>query len=80
MLGFRSYFHFPRSRFDSTAATAEAPKEIVIQYGDGTTTRVTPTILAPSDDAPAVYDLQGRRLASPTGKGIYIIGNQKVIK
>ena len=80
VLGFRSYFHFPRSRFDSTAATAEAPKEIVIQYGDGTTTRVTPTILAPSDDAPAVYDLQGRRLASPTGKGIYIIGNQKVIK
>ena len=81
MLGFRGYFNFPVSLLGWDSSSAAPVQEFIIQYGDGTTTRIKPEPLAPSAEKPAaVYDLQGRRLAHPGAKGVYIIGNKKIIK
>ena len=81
MLGFRGYFNFPVSLLGWDSSSAAPVQEFIIQYGDGTTTRIKPDPLAPSAEKPAaVYDLQGRRLAHPGAKGVYIIGNKKIIK
>ena len=81
MLGFRGYFNFPVSLLGWDSSSAAPVQEFIIQYGDGTTTRIKPEPLAPSAKKPAaVYDLQGRRLAHPGAKGVYIIGNKKIIK
>ncbi len=81
MLGFRAYLNLPVSLLTWDSSSGAMVKEFIIEYGDGTTTHITPEPLAPSTQMPAaVYDLQGRRLARPGAKGIYIIGNQKIIK
>lgn len=81
MLGFRAYLYLPVHLLTWDSSSEAMVKEFFIEYGDGTTTHITPEPLAPSTQMPAaVYDLQGRRLARPGAKGIYIIGNQKIIK
>lgn len=81
MLGFRAYLYLPVHLLTWDSSSEAMVKEFIIEYGDGTTTHITPEPLAPSTQMPAaVYDLQGRRLARPGAKGIYIIGNQKIIK
>ena len=53
-------------------------RRFTLQIGDGITS--VPSVAMPSQSAaPALYDLQGRRISSPA-KGLYIQGGKKVIK
>ena len=50
---------------------------------DGETTSISEELRVKSEEyAPAadVYDLQGRRVAQPTKKGLYIVNGKKYIK
>ncbi|MGM9687988.1 MAG: hypothetical protein ACI3YD_02955 [Alloprevotella sp.] len=78
MRGFRGYLQF--SAGDITTETA-ASQEFILDFAGGTTTRIKPEPTAPlAKTSDTVYDLQGRRLTRPAGKGVYIIGNKKIIK
>ena len=54
-----------------------------ITFSNGTLTVIDPAAIAGINAdrkaAPEVYDLQGRKLSTANGKGVYIVGSRKVV-
>ena len=68
---------------DTKVVQSEVQVYIVIGYGEAT--GIDRTVLPPGGSQPPVWqgasghDLQGRRIAQPTRKGIYIRNGKKII-
>ena len=68
---FRAYFKL---------ASAMSAREFVMDFGDGETTGIQLIENAPRvNENTNTYDLQGRKVAQPTQKGIYIQNGKKVV-
>lgn len=73
MKGFRAYFLL------KGAAASAGAREFKMDFGDGETTGVADVRGKMADGRSEYYDLQGRKVAQPTQRGIYIQNGKKVI-
>ena len=70
------------ARFDMTSMSDNFSPVIIdnIRVADPQPTAVTHLSTPSAQHPTAIYDLQGRRLSSCQGKGIYIVNGRKVVK
>jgi hypothetical protein len=73
MKGFRAYFLL------KGAAASAGAREFKMDFGNGETTGVADVRGKMADGRSEYYDLQGRKVAQPTQRGIYIQNGKKVI-
>lgn len=75
--GFRAYFEFPVITLEEEVYEEEFGAKTYILNVDGQTTGIK-AIDKLTNDNSAIYDLQGRRVATPT-RGLYIVNGKKVV-
>lgn len=71
IMPFRAYF--------SPTSTSAAANRLYVRHIQFPSTDIQTATDTDATTAPAVYDLQGRRVKAPTRGGVYIVNGQKVI-